>query len=462
MAKPRELRDPIHGFINRTEQEEKIIDTPVYQRLRGIKQLAMAHLVYPGAMHTRFDHSIGAMHVAGRLAQRLFSDEKEIVDITRLAVLLHDVGHGPFSHVSEDILDRYYDQSKVKPKSKEKIHELLTCDIIEKIPEISKLLSEPQRKAIVRLLVGKGEPIVRGIISGPLDADKQDYLLRDSYFCGVKYGVFDLERLIGSLEVHKDGYEQTLAASSDGVYAIEQFVLAKYHMTTQVYRHKVRLVTDAMIVRALELGLEVDNIESIKRLYSYDGSEEHIRNYLEWDDYRLICTLLYSTADGALSKNIFRKLKNRDLFKRVFSKNLLEFSDPNVRDILSNIAKNDVLRKQFEKQIAEFLSSKMGRAVNSNYVIVKAFTIKSVREQSRNNEGSIIILSGSAPKKFEDESILFHSINEKEYTQFFEVYAPVTFDDDTDKKKKRAEFDKDIYEILTKGASQELEGKKKT
>jgi HD superfamily phosphohydrolase len=242
MAKAREIRDPIHGFINRTELEEKIIDTTVFQRLRGIKQLAMAHLVYPGAMHTRFDHCIGAMNIAGKLGERLI-DDREVQRIIRVATLLHDVGHGPFSHVSEDTLEKYYDRSKIKPKAKEKIHEHVTGDIIAMSPEIRTLISETDRNKIIGLLWGtSGEPVYRGIVSGPLDADKQDYLLRDSYFCGVKYGIFDSERLINTLQIHNDGHDQSLAASIDGIYAIEQFVLAKYHMTTQVYRHKVRLI----------------------------------------------------------------------------------------------------------------------------------------------------------------------------------------------------------------------------
>jgi len=112
-----EIRDPIHGFINRRPREQQIIDTRLFQRLRGIKQLALASLVYPGALHTRFDHSIGAMHVAGRVAEKLnLAPEEQTV--LRLAALLHDVGHGPFSHVSEEVLKGL--------SGKKQIHEQLT------------------------------------------------------------------------------------------------------------------------------------------------------------------------------------------------------------------------------------------------------------------------------------------------------------------------------------------------
>lgn len=124
----REIRDPVHGFIYRTSLEETIIDTGIFQRLRSIKQLAMASLVYPGALHTRFEHSLGVMHLAGKLCQQLLTDQDGIEQtrIVRLAALLHDIGHGPFSHVSESVLEVFYDREKIKPKATEKIHELLT------------------------------------------------------------------------------------------------------------------------------------------------------------------------------------------------------------------------------------------------------------------------------------------------------------------------------------------------
>ncbi|MEW5946652.1 MAG: HD domain-containing protein [bacterium] len=197
MSKSGELRDPIHGFIQRSDIEQKLIDTSVFQRLRGIKQLSMANLVYPGALHTRFDHSIGVMHVAGRMAEKLEVDWEKLPNV-RLSALLHDIGHGPFSHVSEDLLYKYYDKRRVKPKNNEKIHELLTCQIIESNKELSRIPFD--REKVSGLILGTlDEPFVHGIISGPLDADKLDYLLRDSYFCGVKYGIYDIDRLIGTL-----------------------------------------------------------------------------------------------------------------------------------------------------------------------------------------------------------------------------------------------------------------------
>ena len=455
MSGRREIRDPIHGFIDRNEAEERIIDTRAFQRLRQIKQLALANLVYPGAVHTRFDHSIGTMHVAGLLANRLVDDE-ESRRLVRLSALLHDVGHGPFSHVSEDLLDKYYDSSQIKPSRKEKIHELLTYQIIQEDPEIARLISEHERGKICDIMSGEGtsETILRNIISGPLDADKQDYLLRDSYFCGVKYGVFDLERLIGTLSIIPSEHDVSLSATSDGVHAIEQFVLAKYYMSTQVYRHKIRLVTDAMIVRGLELGLEKDKLDWLIDLYTYDGTSEFVRRYLTWDDQRLIYSILGTQGDGTLVASFFRRLNERNLFKSIFSGRLLDFENPAVRDNLSQLNKNSDVRNKLENEISEYLSSKFGKRVKDYEVLIVPYTIKSAKEQSRNNEGSIVIKDYSGNKKFEDVSTLFRSIDEKQNDQSIFIFVPLDSFDELGRHRLRSECRDDIIGILTRGVEE--------
>jgi HD superfamily phosphohydrolase len=178
-----EIRDPIHGFINPTDTEIKIIDTPIVQRLRRIKQLAMAYLVYPGANHTRFDHSLGVMYVAKELSKKLLpsQEDEDKRRIIGYAALLHDIGHGPFSHTSEYILDRYYDN---KSNPTEKIHEKITAKLVDINSSLIKLISEAERKQIIQIIEGKspGISIIKEIVSGPLDADKLDYLLRDVIF----------------------------------------------------------------------------------------------------------------------------------------------------------------------------------------------------------------------------------------------------------------------------------------
>jgi len=258
-----EIRDPIHGFIYRDSHEREIIDTKVFQRLRSLHQLALAYLVYPGATHTRFDHSLGAFHIAGGLVHALTQSDSDKSDrrLVRLAVLLHDLGHGPFGHAAEPILKKHSSPTVFAGREESKIHELISEKIILENEELKRHLSDTEREKIVGLLAGTfGDTYLHEIVSGPIDADKQDYLLRDSHFTGVKYGIYDQERLRNTLRVHQDGEERVLAISIDGLHTLEQFVLAKYYMTTQVYRHRIRLITDQMIARAISLGIEEDKI----------------------------------------------------------------------------------------------------------------------------------------------------------------------------------------------------------
>jgi len=440
----REIRDPVHGFIHRSSVEEEIIDTPLFQRLRKIKQLALASMVYPGALHTRFDHSLGVMHLAGRLSGQLLNDndDMESIRIVRFAALLHDVGHGPFSHVSESIVDKFYDKEKVTlTTDKEKIHEIITYELILHDDNLTKLLGERLQEQIVGVLKGEwGERILKDIISGPLDADKQDYLLRDSYFCGVKYGIYDIERLIDTMDVKRDMDERVLAISADGVHTLEQFVLAKYYMTTQVYRHKIRLITDSMIIRAIELGITKDKIDYLCKLYTYDGSPEFLKEWLKWNDEVLVTTICSDQTPQGYCKHIFQRLTERKLFKRIFTKRIGDFKKPVIRQRISEEF------NKFRKDIENAIGIHIG--IDPFLVIANKFTIQSVREQSRNSEGSILVLQGNTPDIFEEESLLFRSINEAEKDEFLEVYAPIVYKGDKDKKVRLREYSEQIEVLI--------------
>jgi hypothetical protein len=442
-----EIRDPIHGFITPTDPEVKIINTSVFQRLRKINQLAMAYLVYPGANHTRFDHSLGVYHIASLMADKLLPD-KENEDkrqIVRFAALLHDIGHGPFSHISEDILERYAETDD--GSSKEKIHEKITMKLINTSEELGNLLSPEEKKKIIGLLSGESVdiPLMREIVSGPLDADKMDYLLRDSYFCGVKYGVFDLERILNTLMHYKEDFAELMGINYDGINSLEQFVLAKYYMMTQVYCHKVRSVSDAMIIRGIELGIEMDKIDFLQNLYCYKDTEEYLDNYLKYWDDRVIIELVFGDKKGYAS-DIFERLNRRNLFKRIFSKKFKALEiEKNLKDKLINITnkKNKELRKKLEEKIATLVPCE------KEYVIVNSFAIKSVREMSRDSEGKIMIIDDKGNKKaFEEESTVFSSIDESMMDMYFEVYTPLEYASQQEKYKKKRELDEKIIEIL--------------
>ncbi len=433
MGESRTLRDPIHRFITLNEQEAALIDAPVFQRLRRLRQLACAYLVYPSAIHTRFEHSIGVCHVARLLGERLSlnQDEQKLV---RLAALLHDLGHGPFSHISEEALELYSDHSKLPGKT-DKIHEAITAMLIEQDPVIAHNLAANEGKKIINLLSsGYGEPIVKQILSGPLDADKQDYLLRDSYFCGVQYGVFDLPQLHEVLcRVQDKSGDYHLMVKKDGIHTLEQFVLAKYYITTQVYRHRIRLITDQMLIRAVTLGIEKDDIQELRELYSYDGTYNFVQRYTAWHDVRLLTTFSGHQFHGKISHSLFDGLMNRRLLKLVFKEDIKTFK-AEARQVLSTIGKpkNRALRSRIESAVADELSQHCSyqRSYSvgdpGDLVVAHAYTFKNVKEQSRNDEASILI-DGALPRQFENESTLFASIDGKLSETSFEIYAPVEY-----------------------------------
>lgn len=446
MAEGFRLRDPVHNFVNLCADEVKLVNAPMFQRLRGIRQLAMADLVYPGALHTRFDHSLGVCHVAGLLAKQLGLSDDEVRRV-RLAGLLHDLGHGPFSHVSEHALEWYADRTKVPAGQKtEKIHELVTAHYIRNDPALQKAVGADKCDEIARLLSsGFGQPALRAIVSGPLDADKQDYLLRDSYFCGVAYGVFDIHQFHRSLVLFGPDDEKELMIDPDGVHAVEQYVLAKYYLTTNVYRHRVRLITDQMIIRAIRLGIDDDDVPDLRRLYAFDNSDTFFDNYWRWDDARFLRTFADDAPEGRISRELLLRLRDRRLLKRVFSSPLQEFGGE-LRELLNRIGESEsaTRRSELERAIAAVLPAPPGQSIDPRLVIFHAYTIRSVRVSSRNEEGSIMVARYPAPRKFEDESALFSSINEGYTEGYVEVYAPVVWENETEKRRMRRELDSAI------------------
>ena len=386
------IRDPIHGLIEFSERERRLIDTPVFQRLRRIRQLAMAFLVYPGAVHTRFDHSIGVMHIAGRICTRLqelnparICDED--IDRVRLAALLHDVGHGPFSHVSEHFLKKHAPVDADTGQILEKIHEKITVDIIQTDPKISEILDR-DLDFVVEIIEGskKIRDWHRDIVSSELDADKMDYLLRDSYFAGVKYGQYDLEKLIESCLI-VDRRETPLAISSKGIYALEQLLLARYHMTQQVYWHRVSLISNEMIIRGITLAIEAGNTK-MKELYQYpEQSEEDseldyekkkkdfIQNYLNYQDEKVIELLRNCKQEKA--SEIFNRLYDRNLFKMIAELRFKDERDGMVHAGLREMAADPIRKGKCEQEIAEHLG------IDADYVIIKKPPIRDLNYVSQ-------------------------------------------------------------------------------
>lgn len=464
MAESRSVRDPIHGFVYLTSKEADVLSSRILQRLRGIRQLAFAHLVYPGAHQTRFEHSLGVCHIAGLLAHRLELSEEDR-RLVRLAALMHDIGHGPFSHISEDVLEIYADRTRVTDRLTDedtKIHELVTQDLITSDVDLKRFLGEDDCEKISKLLSeGFDEPLLRSLVSGPLDADKQDYLLRDSHYCGVKYGIFDLDQMHRALIGRDpgDGSKQ-LMITEDGIHALEQFVLAKYYMTTQVYRHRIRLITDQLLIRAITTGIESDGVEELRQLYAYDGSAEFAKRYIEWDDSKFLLHFGGERFSGTRVHHLLNRLRQRRLLKRVFRKKIKELPEHCIEP-LEQISKNDAKLKRTELEsniyglIVNDFKNHLEAEEDASSVIVHSYKLKSVREQSRNNEGPILVDRIPKPKMFEEESSLFHSIDESLSEAYVEVYAPVTYDSPGQKRKLLIALDQPITEILTQFPNRE-------
>ena len=284
------IRDSVYGDISLSKFEEQIMDMPQFQRLRRIKQLGLISLIYPGANHTRFEHSIGTMNLGSKLATELELSNDEI-ELIRVSALLHDIGHGPFSHVSEGVLS--------VP------HEELTKYVITKTSMRDLLEEKFNVNDIVDIVNGKG--YLGPIVSGELDVDRMDYLLRDSHNTGVAYGVIDYERIISNLKL-----EDGLILNIKGVQAAEGALVSRYFMYPSVYQHHTTRIVNSMFRRSLRKIIDDDIIHE-KDIYKYDDND---------------IVSIFRNCDNKYANDIMNRLDNRKLLKRVKTIRLDNFKIP--------------------------------------------------------------------------------------------------------------------------------------
>lgn len=335
MAEPNrtyEIRCPVHGFIPFSDWEREVINHSAFQRLRRIRQLAWTDYVYPGAMHTRFEHSLGVMHIASQLFDAVthrsadmlrselgFTRERLERDrqIVRFTALLHDTGHGPFSHAAEDIFptDAKGKHYKHEAYSAVVIRHVLK-DVIENHPLNQTFAITADE--VASLLEGKstagGRLFWRQLIDGQMDADRMDYLLRDSLHTGVDYGRYDWRRLLNTIRViqmpprrgEDMAPEPRLGVAEGGVHAAEALVLARYYMFTQVYFHKTRVAFDHHIRGALQAVLPGGTFPP--------PTAEAIEEYLRWNDWRVLGLLADETTGGEHGD----RLRRRDHYREVY------------------------------------------------------------------------------------------------------------------------------------------------
>jgi uncharacterized protein len=325
-----ELRDPIHTFISVRTDERKVIDSRPFQRLRHIHQLALTYLVYPGATHKRFEHSLGVMDIASRIydvvtaPENVFHDSvrKIIPDeqarsywksVLRMAALCHDLGHLPFSHAAEkELLPEGYD------------HERLTRDIIccAEMNEIWNSMIPPLKADhIVKLAIGPKkaelelttwETVLAEIIIGDaFGADRMDYLLRDAYHAGVSYGTYDRYRLINTLRILPKEYEQSdepaLGLESGGLESSEGLMLARHFMYKQVYLHHIRRVYDIHLKDFLTKWLRTGNFST------------SLEKHLKISDVEVLAAIrkAYENVNSPQHR-LARRIQCREHFRRVY------------------------------------------------------------------------------------------------------------------------------------------------
>lgn len=350
-----DIVDPIHDFIRVYDHELKIIDNPIFQRLRRIRQLSGAHLTYPAAQHTRFEHSLGVMHIASQAGKAL--NEKGIlksddIDLLRLAGLLHDIGHGPFSHLFEEVIQQ-----------KKFSHEDFGKEIILK-SEIGDILSKNgyDKKLVTKIAFGDSKlQYMNEIISGALSADMMDYLLRDGYFTGAEHAQIDHKRITQSLDVHK----KKLALERSALYSFESMMHSRYQMFKAVYFHKTVRSAEVMLLEALRLSNDEFGFTSF-----------NIKEFVKLTDEYVLSTLISSKSSRLKRARQFAEdYQNRKLLKCVFERILTS---------RTNLGKSrtDELRTSISKK----------SKVDENEIFVDSSVTPSIPLAPSKNESKHIIL----------------------------------------------------------------------
>ena len=322
------INDPVYGFITIDHPLIlQIVSHPIYQRLRNIHQMAFAHLVYPGAVHSRLHHSLGAYHLMSNALSELKSKEADINPEeelgAKIAILLHDIGHGPFSHALENELIKGVQ------------HETISILIMQKLNEEFK----GQLQTAIDIFTNKHpKRFLYQLISGQLDVDRMDYLIRDSFFTGVAEGVIGYDRILKMLVVHNGD----LMVEEKGIYSIEKFLVARRLMYWQVYLHKTVLSAEMMLVKIIrrvkeliEKGVKISAAADaldffLKEQVTSTTIPKYLDTFCQLDDHDVMATIKnWSRHNDKILATLCRLLSDRKLLKvklqaEPFEKGILE------------------------------------------------------------------------------------------------------------------------------------------
>ena len=357
MNKKKIFNDPVYGFISIPyEIVFDIVEHPYFQRLRRIQQLGLSSLVYPGATHSRFHHSLGAMHLMHKSLEVLKSKGQVISEeeskAAVLAILMHDLGHGPFSHALEGILLENVH------------HEQISMLFMQ---QLQLKFGKPLETAIQIFTDNYPKKFLHQLVSGQLDMDRMDYLNRDSFYSGVSEGVIGYDRIINMLDVHHDN----IVVEEKGIYSIEKFIVARRLMYWQVYLHKTSLVADLMlknaILRAKEIyktklkqnGISEQLEYFLTNTINEKDFEQHLDKFAALDDYDIIQAIkVWTNSKDAILKKLATAILNRQLFKIEFMS--AEHAEATYKELI----------KIYSEEEMRFLVLK-GTAVNNAYNLEK-------------------------------------------------------------------------------------------
>ena len=384
--KEKVINDTIHGAFHVDRARQELLETPEFNKLSHIKQLGLAHLVFPGAHHTRFEHSLGVSHVGGMMADSLGldDDEKQLVQV---AGMLHDVGHGPYSHTLEHILHERggMDHMSVTEGIITGDHEALregeesifpertsVPEILERHgmdpEEVAGLIRGPDAQGSERdLFWNEGDDHFAGedhtlghLVHGPVDCDQLDYLLRDAHFTGVRHGVVDHHHLIHSLHRHAGD----VAIDEGGLPALEGMLTARALMYSAVYFHRVTRITEMMLSSAVE------------RMDVGDSDPLDMQRMVDAEIWQVL------HEQGGYQRDIIRRIKYRQMFKMAYTARRADLDEEQVATLL-DIASDGDRRRRLEDEIA-------GRAkIPEGYVCIDVPSVKLLLSEPRMAEVDI-------------------------------------------------------------------------
>ena len=369
------IRDPIHGDIKIDGLCLDLLESPEIQRLYNIKQLGFAHLVFPGGHHTRLEHSLGTYFMAQKATENLGlkNDDKELVSC---AALLHDIGHGPFSHTLESILRNSLNADHVDLTEKLILGEHAIFDEVEKdiVHPISvfEILnkSDIDHHKIIDIIRGKGDGYLSEFLNSPIDVDQLDYLIRDAYYTGVAYGMIDTERFLQTLTI----FDDKLAILKKGVGVVENILMARTLMYSSVYFHKNVRIAELMLSKAIEL---------IKDHEPFD--------FFKMTDDELISNL---KSMGGFQQEIAVRLKYRKLFKQAYAPSATDLTEEQNKFI----KKLDDINFRRNKEV-EF-EDELG--ITKGHIIIDVPDTELHLNEPRIDKTDIMVIDDNKSKKLDD------------------------------------------------------------